>query len=104
MMRKLLEILGFRSLITSPERTFLDLRLADVPKLVEAHLKGGNDEFHENALSEFLLMKAPKQELTAFWKDMERIDTQFGEPGKKNGLDTDRGKAELERYLVTLLR
>lgn len=100
---KVLKFLGFKSYIKAPGKGFDDLSKADLASMIEAFLEDGNEEFEQNALYEFRLMKYDRVHLEETRKRIIEIEKLNGGVSRPDGLSSSNGQIQL-RVLAQALR
>jgi hypothetical protein len=97
MLHRFLRLLGFRNLINNG-RSFEELTIDDIPNIVDAHLNGGNKDFQESALVEFLDAGSTNCEMERFLNEIRMVDRDYSEEGRVNGIETPAGREALRLY------
>ena len=91
-------MVGFENLIRIPGKSFFTLTDYDVACMIDAHIHGGSDMFHESALSEFLLVPNRVARLEKIRRRLKGIDEAERMPDEHDGLRTTGGLSALTHF------
>ena len=95
MFKKLANLLGIKSYIKIPHRSFSQLDDVECAKMIDAFLNNGNEFFEQNALPEFTLMSYKSERLESLKRRVNDIQEKHRTKSEPDGLMSDAGKEEL---------
>ena len=89
-------------LMKGPQKSFEDLTLTDIARMIDAYLNGENDYFYEYAFSEFIILKFKNEFVDKIrirsLEITERAFTRY----EKGGSNNEIGRPELEVLMAEL--